>query len=437
MLMRTRMRTRPRGTIGLAAAAMLALAACSSGGGGGQADAKTFTVWWYEDAGNPQDTAWADALKDFEAAHPGVNVRFERKVWQQIQDAGAMILNSNDAPDLLEYNKGNATAGAVASKGLLTDLTAETSTRGWDKTAGSALTVGSYDSRGLMGPGKVYGIPSYGEYLSFYYNEDMFAKYGVKVPTTMNELEAAFETFESKGITPFANSAGDYPAQHLLWGLALATADHNWLKAYFGLSAPLDTSSNSPLTRAAQTMAHWTSKGYIDKKSSGLKAEDAWSLFRSGKAPITFAGTWMVKDFKDSIKTFKWGQFLMPGSGISAGSGGNIWVVPTKADNKDLAYDFIDLTMDKKRQDLVANAGGVALGADAATIKDPTGKLVNQTFSKLVASDGLGLYGDWPVPNFYQVIQSNTQTLVGGSQTPEAFMKNLQTAYDQVQSSIG
>ena len=201
-------RGRLRGALALAAAVTLALSACGSGGDGAGGDGKTFTVWWYEDAGNPQDKAWADALKDFQAAHPDVKVKFERKVWQQIQDAGAMILNSNDVPDLLEYNKGNATAGAVAAKGLLTDLTAEASTRGWDKTAGSALTVGSYDSKGLMGPGKVYGIPSYGEYVSFSYNKDMFAKYGVSVPTTPDQLVAAFETFKSQGITPLAMSAG-------------------------------------------------------------------------------------------------------------------------------------------------------------------------------------------------------------------------------------
>jgi raffinose/stachyose/melibiose transport system substrate-binding protein len=431
------MRSRLRGALALAAAVALTLSGCGSGGdGAGSGDGKTLTVWWYEEAGNPQDKAWDDALKEFQAAHPDVKVKFERKVWQQIQDAGSMILNSNDVPDVLEYNKGNATAGAVAAKGLLTDLTAEASKRGWDKTAGAALTVGSYDSKGLMGPGKVYGIPSYGEYLSFAYNKDMFAQYGVTVPTSMDQLVAAFDTFKSKGITPLAESAGDYPAQHLLWGLAAAKADRNWLDGYFGLKSPLDTSPSSPLTQAAQTIADWTAKGYIDKKSTGLKAEDGWDLFRNGKAPIAYAGTWMVSDFKEKIKGFQWSQFLMPGSGISAGSGGNIWVVPSKAKNKSLAYDFIDLTMDKKRQNLMANAGGIALAADPAAVSDPIGKQVNETFAKLAASDGLGLYGDWPVPNFYQVIFSNTQTLVGGSQTPAQFMAQLKKSYDQVQSTV-
>ena len=85
----------------------------------------------------------------------------------------------------------------------------------------------------------------------------------------------------------------------------------------------------------------------------------------------------------------------------------------------------------------MAKSGGVAVNADPAAITDPLGKFQNETFSQLVEDDALGLYGDWPVPNFYQVIQTNTQTLVGGSQSVDDFMGNLATAYDQVQASVG
>jgi raffinose/stachyose/melibiose transport system substrate-binding protein len=33
-----------------------------------------------------------------------------------------MILNSDKAPDVMEYKKGNATTGLLAKQGLLTDL---------------------------------------------------------------------------------------------------------------------------------------------------------------------------------------------------------------------------------------------------------------------------------------------------------------------------
>ena len=41
-----------------------------------------------------------------------------------------MIISSDEGPDIMEYNKGNATAGLLASQGLLTDLT-EQATEPW------------------------------------------------------------------------------------------------------------------------------------------------------------------------------------------------------------------------------------------------------------------------------------------------------------------
>ena len=216
--------------------------------------------------------------------------------------------------------KGNASAGAVSSKGLLTDLTEEAAARGWDDAVGGAGAVGTYDERGIMGSGKLYGIPSYGEFVSFYYNKDMFAQYGLQVPTTMDELVSAFETFQANDITPLGEAAADYPAQHLLWALAAGAADAQWRGDYFGLAAPLDTSSASPLYQAAQTMVDWTDAGYIDQRSTGLKADAAWDLFRSGKVPMVFTGTWMVGDFAANIKDFEWGQFLLPGATAQVGS---------------------------------------------------------------------------------------------------------------------
>ncbi len=67
--------------------------------------------------------SWDGVLKDFQAAHPDVDVQFELKTFDQIQQTAQMILNSPDAPDVLEINKGNATAGLYAKQGLLTDIT--------------------------------------------------------------------------------------------------------------------------------------------------------------------------------------------------------------------------------------------------------------------------------------------------------------------------
>ena len=45
--------------------------------------------------------------------------------------------------------KGNASAGLVSSKGLLTDLTTEAAKRGWGKTIGTAAVVGKYNKKAV------------------------------------------------------------------------------------------------------------------------------------------------------------------------------------------------------------------------------------------------------------------------------------------------
>src|SRR5690349_25170821 len=100
-----------------AIAATLLLAGCGSNGqpqGNEGADAKTLTLWHYEGPNSAMGVAWNEAIKQFQASHPGVTVKFEEKSFQQIQQNAQMILNSDSAPDILEYNKGNATAGLLS-----------------------------------------------------------------------------------------------------------------------------------------------------------------------------------------------------------------------------------------------------------------------------------------------------------------------------------
>jgi raffinose/stachyose/melibiose transport system substrate-binding protein len=396
-------------------------------------DAKTFKVWWYEPADNAMGIAWAKALDEFKAKHPGVNVEFQLKTFDQINKAGSMILNSNQAPDVLEYNKGNGTAGLVASQGLLQPLDEVFKQKGWDKILNTASTqLGRYDDRGIYGSGPLYGISDYGEFVSVFYNEDMFKADGVEVPKTLADFERAMDAFVKKGITPIAEAANDYPAQHLMYALALSQATPEWVADFQGLKKPLDP---APFVYAGKTLQDWVKKGYISKDSTGMKADDMALQFTSGKSPMVVTGTWYATQFA-ALKNFKVGQFLFPGNRFSPGSTGNMWVVPKNAQNKDLAYDFIDITLSKDNQALMGNSGGVPIAADPAMVTDPVGKTEVTLFNQLISQNGLGFYPDWPVPGFYDVVLQATEAVIAGTATPEEFGARLKKAYDQGQSQL-
>ncbi|MFG2788853.1 ABC transporter substrate-binding protein [Streptomyces sp. NPDC048419] len=408
----------------------LVMAGCGGSDGGSSSDAKTLRLWHYEGPDSAMGVAWKEAVKEFEAKHPGVKVKIEEKGFEQIQKTAPMILNSSDAPDIMEYNKGNATAGQLSKQGLLTDLSAEAAKRGWDKKLSAGVaTTSRYDTNGVMGSGKWYGVPNYAEYTMVYYNKDLFKKYGIAEPKTFDQLTAAMDAFVKKGVTPLANAGAEYMAQQYLYQLALSKADRSWVDKYELYKGKTDF-HDAAWTYGATTFADWVKKGYISKKSTSTKAEDAGVSFIQGKAPILFSGSWWYGRFQTEAK-FDWDSTLWPGSNLTPGSGGNLWVVPKNAKNKDLAYDFIDITMSKKIQNLLGNKGGIPVAADTGAITDPKSKELISNFNTVSGRDGLAFYPDWPVNGFYDVLVSETQKLMTGSEKPDAYLDALQQAYDK------
>lgn len=394
---------------------------------------KTFNIWWFEGADSAQGITWTKALEEFKANHPDVTVNFEQKTFEQLQASGTMILNSDQAPDVLEFNKGNATAGLVASQGLLQPLDDAYTAQGWDKILNEGqLTLSRYDDLGVYGSGSIWGIPTYGEYVSAFYNIDMFEKAGLKVPTTLEELTADFDAFKAQGLIPLALGGADTSGQHVLASLAYTKADDTWVQNYQGLKAPLDT---APFLFAAQTMVDWVAKGYVGKDSTGINDDDAALQFSTGKSPIYISGTWNLGRFNSTIKDFKWGQFVVPTPKYSVGSTGNLWVIPKGSSNPDLAQEWISLLLSPKYQTEQANNGGVSIAADPATVTNPVGQNAAAVFKEIADKQGLGFYPDWPVPGFYDVLIQKVSGLLQGSTTPEEFADELKQTYDDAQAN--
>ena len=219
--------------------------------------------------------SWAAAIDTFKSTHPGVTVTHEAKAFEDIQANASMILNSNAAPDVMEYNKGNATAGLLSTQGLLTDLTSVATARGWDKILTPSLqTTCKYTAKGVMGGDKWFGVTTYGEYVMVYYNKDMFTKYNVSVPTTLADFETAMDTFVKAGITPVATGGAEYTAQQVFYQLVLAKADRQFINDYEMYANAVDF-HDAALTFGATEFAKWMKNGYLTKNEVGLTAQQA------------------------------------------------------------------------------------------------------------------------------------------------------------------
>ena len=422
--------------LALAMAATALLAGCGDSSGDDQ-DAKVLRLWHYESANGAMGVAWNEAIKQFKAEHPGVEVRFEEKAFEQIRQNASMILNSDEAPDVMEYNKGNATAGLLSKQGLLTDLSGEAARRGWDKkVAGSLQTTARYDGDGIMGSGKWFGVPNYGEYVMVYYNKDLFAQRGVQVPKTFEEFQTVLGTFAAAGATPLSVGGAEYPAQQIFYELALRKANRSFLDDY-QLYRHKVNFTGPELTFGVETFADWVRKGYIGKDSAGIKAEEMGLAFEQGKFPMMISGSWWYGRLATEIKNFQWGTFLFPGNTLHPGSSGNIWVVPTKSKAKKLAYDFIDITMRPEIQNLLGNAGGVPVAADPTKITDAKNQELISNFATVLAADGLAFYPDWPAPGYYDVLVAGFQNLINGSKSPAQVLNDLAKPYNDNLKDLG
>jgi len=425
------MRLRKANTgVAVAAAGALLLAACSGSDEGSAEDDNVLTVWHYENPDSAMGVAWDRAMDIFEE-ETGAKVEFEERSFEQIRTSASQILNSDEAPDVLEYPKGNATAGLLASQGLLKPLDDAVEQYGWDDLLSTSLqTTARYDEDGIMGSGSWYGVPTYGEFVEVYYNADMFDKYDVEVPSTLEELEQAMQTFTEAGVTPLAEGAAEYPLQQLWYQLALLKADQDWVDAYQLYTSDVDW-QGEPISFATQTLQDWIDAGYISSDATSMKAEDAGTAFINGSYPIFFSGSWWQGRFANEITDFEWDTFLFPGAKMSPGSAGNMWVVPQRATSDELAEKFIDITLRPEVQNLMGNSGGVPVAADPDEIDDPRSAQLIEHFNTLVDRDGLAFYPDWPTPTFYDQLNAGLQQMLNGSIAPDQFRDQLGEEYRQ------
>lgn len=419
----------------LAAGALLTVTAllgtaCGSSGGDAKTTASgdnTLTLWHYEDPTSATAIAWNQAIAVF-TKETGAKVDVQVKSFEQIRSTASQVLNSDQAPDVMEYPKGNGTAGLLSSQGLLTDITPQVKQYKWDSIIkGSLATTSMYDDKGVMGSGNWYGISNYGEYVQVYYNKKMFADHGVAVPTTFDGFVKALATFKAAGITPLAEAGAEYPVGQLFYQLALTKADRQWVDDYQLYKGKVDW-KGPELTFAADTLKAWVDAGYIDKKVTALKAQDMENAFVAQKSPIMVSGSWWQGTLATDAK-FPWGTFLFPGSKLSMGSGGNLWVVPAKSKDKDLAYKFMDITMRPAIQNTLGNKGSIPVNADPKAITDPASRKLVADFTTLTADDGLAFYPDWPTPTMYDQLVAGTQQLLNGSATPAVVLGRLGTQY--------
>ncbi|WP_458090836.1 ABC transporter substrate-binding protein [Streptomyces malaysiensis] len=429
--MRLRPTTRRCLSVCLSTTLALALAAC--GGGTSEKSDGTFTILQYEDQTSAQAEGWQKAVAIFKKRHPGVKVKFQTTSFDAMRQNAKITLSGNNVPDVVEFNKGNADGGQLAGQGLLQPLTDEAKARGWDKkVTGPMAAFAQYDQNGLAGSGDWYGVPNVGEYVTFYYNKKMFTDAGItKPPTTLAQLEADMDKLKAAGHVPISSSANTSQGFNQMWlwySLVSASASRQQIDDFMFLKGDVNFRSG-PWKEGTRKFQDWIDKGYVGDKLGGLSYEQAIVNFLGGDDAMLM---WNQSQFSRIRKdaNFPWGYFTLPGAQQVMGSSGHLWGVPTKSNDKDLAYDWIDITLSAEVQNDIGNQGGLPLAGDASAIKDKLTRQYTEQFDDLVKRKAMSFYPDYPVPGFLDFMQNHMQAMSNKSETADEYLKALQKFYD-------
>jgi N,N'-diacetylchitobiose transport system substrate-binding protein len=338
---------------------------------GGTGEGGELRLWL--NGGDTPDDFVKFAIGEFNKAHPDVKVTFERQQWTGIAEKLTTSLASSDSPDVIEL--GNTQAQAFEAAGALKDLTADKAALGGDDLLQSLVEAGTYD-------GKFYGVPYYAGARVILYRKDLFAKSGLSVPTTIDEMMAAATKLKVDNAST-ANFSGMYlPGKN--WFAALPFI---WVNG--GDIAVQDGSAWKGALASDKSVQGLTEfQKFIQETSGAPKDGDDskdYIAFCNGEVGMMPAPGWkpgqiINKDDGCPAMEANIGAFAMPG--LTAGTtspaflGGSNLAISAASKHPDLATELLKILVSKDYQKQFAENGtipalksllGDVSGSEAAT----------------------------------------------------------------------
>jgi raffinose/stachyose/melibiose transport system substrate-binding protein len=293
-------------------------------------------VWsWQSTGGYPKVF---DAVgKQFAKQYAGSSVKYAYFPYASYFTKFKTAAAGGAVPDMLEMEwSGNYRAAVDA--GTLLDLTSALKT-GFPSFYTTAMDQMRYKNR-------IWGIPMDLNTLTIAYNKDIFAKLGLKIPTTLDELLALVPKIKAGGYEPMSVNIKDGWPDGDLWFAQVAYTDPSGTAIRRAEAKQLPWTA-APFVNAASNVQRMASAGLFSQGSPSLDFVGAYTEFATGKSamlyPVGNFGTPVI----DSIGKGKinYGLFAFPpmsagGTPKATGGAAIIWSVPSKTKNADVALEL-------------------------------------------------------------------------------------------------
>ena len=403
-----------------------------------QAHASTTLRIWYA-ADDPTEGPVIQALANtFQAAHPGVKVSLSTYSLDDMNDKMQLAFSSGDTPDLIYTTPRGPGLPTYVRAGKLLDLTAAAGRDDWASMLRPGL-LSSYND--LLSPtgdahGHVYGAPYMLAVVGVLYNQEIFARLHLSIPTSLAVFEAACARAQSAGYIPLGlGNADGWVGDDWYLTLVNAIAGPAPLLPELRLD-PHFSFGGTAFLRAATTLQTWASRQYFTPQFGGLDAQDGMNAFFQGKTAMALISSTedgqivsLTGETRISVAVFAFPSAdgskpaVMPQSGYSG------WAVPKASRQPALAEAFITAMLaESSARKLLAHG---LLPARRLSTHDISGTPAYQhSYLHALAVAVPGVYLDGaPVPNLNATMEANVQLLLQKFEAPSFLVRSLQMVY--------
>ncbi|MHB8891755.1 MAG: ABC transporter substrate-binding protein [Candidatus Limnocylindrales bacterium] len=405
----------------------------------------TLTVGFSE-AGEVIQAEFKKLAAVFESQNPNVKVQINAKDWASAWDTIKLAMAGDNPPDVMQANHGWTINGALMKAGLILNLDKYAAAYGWEQAfPASALKVQRFTTDGkTFGEGSIWSMTQAIQYVGVFYNKEKLAALGVTDVATL-DTKAALLTLLDKAkaageLPVMLGDSDQWPALHnlsLFNGWYVSTeAINNWVFNVAG-----STYNDAGHIQAGNDFRAWMQNGYYNKDALATSFNDAVARFGTGEGVFYIGGTWALGDIYKAMGDNA-GFMLFPvgDSGKHAAVGGYSlpFVVSAKTKYPDCAASFVNFVTQSPEAiaaQIAAGGPSSALAGANATIDNPLLKQMADEYARLNADNGLFTWEDWPTSTMGTLMKAQSQLLLGGQITSEAYAKAIQDDWDAYMAS--
>lgn len=264
----------------------------------------TEITYW---AMSTQQDNYEPVVEAFNKENKDIKVNISYHDTDGIKDACKVAASSKTLPNMW-FNWGGSLGGFYVENGLTYNLNDLAKEYNWsDKFNENALELCTYD-------GVISGYPSSYNILGVFYRKDLFEKYAIEVPETLEEFEAACETLKENGITPMY--AGGLNGWHVMRYIELLIEYFAGAEEHDAMNTFNESYDNEAVTKAFEKFKEWVDKGYFPKGFVTLDANDTLMPLSSGECAMTIEGQWQDSNIvKNGLDMEQYGAFAFPSGG--------------------------------------------------------------------------------------------------------------------------